>query len=293
MGAAGIAAWMRLSKSTASAANRSWSGPRWVAAAGLRAYTPAAHLIPVVGLTVSKRDFSVEDYEPTPASGQPRKKRDKEPAAAAGEGAPAAEYGMALDDFVNHDSSMTATLLKPEVLALRLYTTIAFKSLNNPLRDRDPQRPPHPFPITINFIKSAIGKLRAVEASSGDKGKIDLWRGMKNLKLTDNFRTNGGTELACMSTSTNKEVVAEYAKSDQPLIFRVVSTSFLNRGADIKWLSLYAHEDEILYPPCTYLRPTGRTALIELADALAAAARDVQAGTLAPGALAEKDDPNA
>ena len=92
-----------------------------------------------------------------------------------------------------------------------------------------------------------------VHANEATETKV-VWRGMKNLKL----RTNGGTEPACMSTSTNKEVVAEYAKSDQPLIFRVVSTSFLSRGADIKWLSLYAHEDEILYPPLTYLKYLGQ-----------------------------------
>jgi hypothetical protein len=47
--------------------------------------------------------------------------------------------------------------------------------------------------VTVNFIKSAIGKLRAVEAVAGDKGTADLWRGMKNLGIGDEFLKEGGT----------------------------------------------------------------------------------------------------
>ena len=51
---------------------------------------------------------------------------------------------------------------------LRLYTTAAFRSINAPLRDRNPERPPHRLPVTVNYIRDAIGKLRAVEAKEGD-----------------------------------------------------------------------------------------------------------------------------
>jgi hypothetical protein len=57
-----------------------------------------------------------------------------------------------------------------------------------------------------------------------------------------------------MSTSTSKEIVAGYAKSEQPLIFRVVSDTFMSCGADISWLSIYPEEKEVLYPPLTYLQ---------------------------------------
>jgi hypothetical protein len=57
-----------------------------------------------------------------------------------------------------------------------------------------------------------------------------------------------------MSTSTEKAIVAEYAKSQTPLIFRVVAFSFASSAADISWLSLYPDESEMLFPPLTYLR---------------------------------------
>ena len=162
--------------------------------------------------------------------------------------------GMLLADFVKDERAVKAKLMDTHVAALRIYSSNAYRQINDPLRKGTK---PHPCAATTYFIHEAIGRLRAVHANEATETKV-FWRGMKNLKLTDNFRTNGGTELPCMSTSSIKEVVAEYAKSDQPLIFRVVSTSFLNRGADIKWLSLYAHEDEILYPPLTYLKYLGQ-----------------------------------
>ena len=62
-----------------------------------------------------------------------------------------------------------------------------------------------------------------------------------------------------MSTSTSKSIVANYANSEQPLIFRINSDGFMTRGADISWLSMYPEEAEILYPPLTYLKPVRKT----------------------------------
>ena len=69
---------------------------------------------------------------------------------------------MRLADFEAHGYSREAGLKTPHVLALRLYTTAAFKSLVNPLRDRS-RTSAHPFPHTIHFINEAIRKLRAVD----------------------------------------------------------------------------------------------------------------------------------
>jgi hypothetical protein len=33
----------------------------------------------------------------------------------------------------------------------------------------------------------------------------------------------------------------------------------LQMGADVQWLSAFPNEAEILYPPLTYLEPTGKT----------------------------------
>ena len=72
---------------------------------------------------------------------------------------------------------------------LRSDTTAVYWSLNNPFRKGEK----HGFPVTVNFLKSAICKLRAVEAKGG-KGHdatVDLWRGMHNLDFSSNFSSEG------------------------------------------------------------------------------------------------------
>ena len=48
--------------------------------------------------------------------------------------------------------------------------------------------------------------------------------------------------------------VHTFAASSLPLVFRVVSKTFHNRGADIAFLSVFPMEQEFLFPPLTYLR---------------------------------------
>lgn len=107
--------------------------------------------------------------------------------------------GMAFADFVQHPHSRIARLQEPHVLALRLYTTAAFRSLNVPLRDTRAERPPHPFPITVNYIREGISQLRAAAQQHYNDDTLDLWRGLKNLKAGAEFQRHGGTELAPMS----------------------------------------------------------------------------------------------
>jgi hypothetical protein len=81
------------------------------------------------------------------------------------------------------------------------------------------------------------------------------------LELSEGFKTEGGTELGCMSASTSMEVVAGYAKSEKPLVFRIISDDFMSCGADVSWLS-YPSEKEILYPPLTFLKHAGATPIL-------------------------------
>ena len=41
------------------------------------------------------------------------------------------------------------------------------------------------------------------------------------------------------------------------LVFKVRSTSFMDRGADLTFLSAFPAEQEFLFPPLTFLEPTG------------------------------------
>ena len=92
-----------------------------------------------------------------------------------------------------------------------------------------------------------------------------LWRGMRNLQVSDTFVTEGGTEIAPMSATADLSVALRYALSPRSLIFKIVTSSFLERGVDLSYLSCYPEESEHLFAPLTYLRPTGKTQTLEWA----------------------------
>ena len=63
------------------------------------------------------------------------------------------------------------------VLALRMYTTNAYRSLNVPLRNTK-RKEAHPFPVTMLKLSDGIKKLRAVGARvAGAHEPADLFRG--------------------------------------------------------------------------------------------------------------------
>jgi len=117
--------------------------------------------------------------------------------------------------------------------------------------------------MTVYYLDEALRKLRAVRASMDAKvfaGKTLLWRGMKDMVLSDpqKFKEQGGTEVAPMSTTENKEVALQYSNSVCPLLFKFKAKG-LSMGVDISYLSVYPKEREVLYPPLTYLMPSGET----------------------------------
>ena len=171
--------------------------------------------------------------------------------------------GETLADFVSHPSSQNSGLTEAHVLALRLYTSAAYNSINQPLRDLE-RKKPHPFPVTVHLIAEGLKRLRTVAADHENAHKAeDLWRGMRNLRVTDTFSTDGGTELAPLSTTTDMVVALRYAISPESLLFKVVTSSFMERGVNLEYLSCFPGEAEHLFPPLTYLRPTGNTQVIE------------------------------
>ena len=42
------------------------------------------------------------------------------------------------------------------------------------------------------------------------------------------------------------------------LVLRIVVPNAMQFGAPIKWVSINPQEDEVLFPPITFLQPTGR-----------------------------------
>lgn len=160
-----------------------------------------------------------------------------------------------LEDFVNHPHSKRAGLSQAHVLALRLYTTAAFVSLNTPLREVNSTEP-HPFPVTIRFITEAIKQLRSLGASQGSSKDLELWRGLHGLTVDTRFMEKGGTEIAPMSTTTSLITAIKYSYGNESsVLLKFTTSSFMQRGADLSFLSAFPGEAEVLYPPLTFLQP--------------------------------------
>uniref|UniRef100_A0A7S2IMZ8 NAD(P)(+)--arginine ADP-ribosyltransferase n=1 Tax=Haptolina brevifila TaxID=156173 RepID=A0A7S2IMZ8_9EUKA len=172
--------------------------------------------------------------------------------------------GQPLAFFVDSLQARRSGLLVEHVIALRLYTTAAFSAINDPLRGFGRRATeagkPHPFPITVAYLADGIRRLRAVAATAADANEAkDFWRGARNVELPDDFRSMGGTEFAPMSTSSNVRVALDYSdKAEKRLLMKVATSSFMERGADLRFLSAFPREVEFLYPPLTYLEFTGR-----------------------------------
>ena len=84
---------------------------------------------------------------------------------------------MRLEDFLKLKDAVTAKLELPHVAALRLYTSQAYKRINDPLRNGEK---PHPFAATTYFLSEALKKLRVVNAQGAEaQQRREFWRGMK------------------------------------------------------------------------------------------------------------------
>ena len=150
---------------------------------------------------------------------------------------------------------------------MRLYTTqAAYKLINEPLRNIE-RTTSHPLATTVMFIVHGLLKLRKLEAPDYTQPPPPrLWRGMRNVRAPDDLMTKGGTELAHLSFSSDLNLAANFASSRTSLIFMVNSdVSWMQRGISIEWLSTVPSEREYLWPPCTYMKPTGRIKRLELA----------------------------
>jgi hypothetical protein len=183
-----------------------------------------------------------------------------------------------LEDFAKSTQAINAHINLAHVLALRLYTSPAFKSLNYPLRTykcdaegkimRPPEmKAPHSFPITVFYIREAILKLRALESVNGTQGQFQImWRGNKDLVVSDDCLSRGGVETGIISTTLELETAIRYSFSDSPVIFKIITKSFMERGAYLDWLSVFPFERECCFPPLTFFSPTGRHQRVKLQE---------------------------
>jgi len=176
--------------------------------------------------------------------------------------------GKKLKHFKNHPASVLAGLKIYEVLILRLYTSTTYWLFNGPMRKiltqiltpdsqisqlTDSHKSHHPLRFTIYVLTEGIKKLRAVEAKRDAKAfnlPMDLWRGMADMNVDEDFLKQGGTEMGVMSSTSDKEVALRYAlhKTPKPGLVFKYKTFGLSRGVSIQFLSLYPNEVEFIYP---------------------------------------------
>ena len=178
---------------------------------------------------------------------------------------------MRLADFVADPKSRKCRLKEAHVVAVRYYTTNGYQSINQPLRNQErfKRKEPHRLPITVAFIEEALGRLREVEADESSRANkhIPLYRGMKNVAIPKPFLKKGGTELAPMSTTSNLKVAMSYSLSAHSVLLRLLTEDFMTRGPDISFLSAFPAEEEFLFPPLTYLSPTGDEETVHVGEA--------------------------
>ena len=170
---------------------------------------------------------------------------------------------MTIEDFVAAPEAQEARLTREQTIALRFYTSNSFAAINNALRDESRQDA-HPLPAITTCIANGVKSLQAVGAKKKEAlQQLILWRGYKDVQVTSNFKEQGGTEFAPLSATTNPAVAVQYAvkyrKSNNCLLFRIVTDNNLQRGASLKFLSMFPGEDEILFGPLTFFQATGRT----------------------------------
>jgi hypothetical protein len=170
-------------------------------------------------------------------------------------------HGWTLQQFTDLPESKLAQLERHHVAALRLYTTSTYRLLNNPLRAR---RLPHPLAVVCHFLDEALNKLKGVRAQLDERlfnSEIILWRGMAGVELEkeflDDLRDKSGTELAPMSTTSDKDVAEKYSGGAGPSIVFKFKARAMQQGVCIQYLSVYPKEVEYLYPPGTLLTFAG------------------------------------
>ena len=118
------------------------------------------------------------------------------------------------------------------------------------------------YPTTIQLIVSGIRKLSAI-AKMPEGGAV--FRGLSGLALPPEFFAPdaqgcaGGVEASFMSTTLSEEVARKYSgvhQGREATIFRL-RLGKTSLGADITWLSQFAGEKEMLFPPRTHLQVVG------------------------------------
>lgn len=107
------------------------------------------------------------------------------------------------------------------------------------------------YATSLHMIASCLKKLGQIQQA----GK--LYRGPGGLLpkefFTPDIRSGacGGAECAFLSATTEKEVAVGYASNSKSKVLLEINQAYVDRGADLSWLSQYPFEAEVTFPPLT------------------------------------------
>jgi len=164
-----------------------------------------------------------------------------------------------MEELLQAHATREARLTLEELIALRLYTGPMYEQYNSVMRRR-PENPP--YRNTMLMLMSGIVKLSQVTAITPDR---KTYRGLTGMSLPENFLRRdafgfrGGVKWGFMSTSSARDLAVQYSTASTatlPILFEC-DVGQVDRGADLKFLSQYPRESEILFPPMSNLEVIG------------------------------------
>lgn len=130
------------------------------------------------------------------------------------------------------------------------FPALAFKRIHclSSVTAADLDLPPGTDTTTLHTINSCIVKLgkvtKACKVYRGVAGGVlpaEFWH-------EDQHLVRGGVEFSFMSTTKSFDVAMDYARakgsSSVSIVFEMIQ-GLVDRGADLKWLSQYPHEEEV------------------------------------------------
>lgn len=166
-----------------------------------------------------------------------------------------------------------------ELISARLYTGPLYIKYNSVMRGVGPGKDPsaqehwwalckgNKYTTTIWSINSAIVKLGKLTRAAKVYRGVSM-RGLpKQLREANENGVIGAVDFAFASTTLDREVAEAYARRGG-IIFEITQ-GFIDRGADVAWLSQYPFEREILFAPLTGLeliatRVEGQSLVLEM-----------------------------
>ena len=157
---------------------------------------------------------------------------------------------MQLRDFCVHRFSSIAKLEEAHVVALRLYSTAAFRSINTPLRElaSGERVEPHHLPVTVAFLDEGVKKLRAVMAGATPAPDTPTVTSMADVTLGERSAAGGSTAslraIFAASGARPSTIDNEHAYATPPkVLYRgmrdvVLPTEFFEKGGTVRSLLL-------------------------------------------------------